>query len=119
MVRLTILFAALCAAAFGTDLSLGFAAGPASGSAIRTEVDAEALVNFGYDFWRPGRGALGLEVPASFGGSPRSEMFSRFQLSSYYSERLSAALTPGLRVRFATSSRFSPWLSAGAGGVRL
>lgn len=58
-------------------------------------------------------------MPASFYGSPRTEVFSQFGVSGYYSERLTVALTPGIRARFASRSRVSPWISVGGGGVLI
>jgi hypothetical protein len=113
--------AALCAP--GADFTIGGGAGPASGNSradpsgkdVSPSFGGTLLVSGGLDFLHLGKAAVGVEVPFSYYGSRRSDTYASGGYASVYTERITAALTPGIRVRAASAARWSPWVSFGAG----
>lgn len=126
---LTIVFLFVTPWAFAQRLSvaIGGGAGPASGNArtdptgrdARPEVGGTLLLNPGFEFLRHTSVALEMEVPVALHGSRGSDIFARGLYASLYTERLTAVLTPGVRMRFGPERRLSPWLSFGAGVARI
>jgi len=105
------------------SVAIGGGAGPASGNArtdptgrdARPEIGGTLLLNAGYEFVHSKSAAIGIEVPIALRGSRSSDVFASGLYASLYTERLTAAVTPGVRVRFGPERRLSPWLSFGAG----
>lgn len=105
------------------SVAIGGGAGPASGNArtdptgrdARPEIGGTLLLNAGYEFLHSKSAAIGIDVPVALRGSRSSDVFASGLYASLYTERLTAAVTPGVRVRFGPERRLSPWLSFGAG----
>jgi len=105
------------------DFALGGGTGRASGNArtdpnggdASPQLGGTLLLTAGFDILHYQSAAIGLEVPLALHGSRSSDVFARGGFASFYTERLTAVLTPGVRVRFATERRLSPWFSFGAG----
>jgi hypothetical protein len=127
MFRLVVLFGIVCLGTNAADFAIGGAAGRASGDArtdpnggdVRPEIGGTLLLNAAFEFLHRQIAAIGIEVPAAVHGSRSSDVFARGGYAGFYTERLAVVLTPGLRVRFATERRLSPWLSFGAGLARI
>jgi hypothetical protein len=49
----------------------------------------------------------------------RSDVLVGGRWAEYYSEKLRAVFTPGVRLRFLPDGRFSPWIAFGAGVASL
>jgi hypothetical protein len=57
-----------------------------------------------------------LEIPLAVHGSRSADVFAQGSYTGVYTERLTAVLTPSIRVRPAlVGKRIAPWLSFGAG----
>ena len=105
------------------DFALGGGTGRASGNArtdpnggdASPQLGGTLLLTAGFDILHYQSATIGLEVPLALHGSRSSDVFARGGFASFYTERLTAVLTPGVRVRFATERRLSPWFSFGAG----
>lgn len=118
----TVLFA-VSIKILAADFSIGAGAGPAAGSArvdpngvnAQSSIGGTLLLNGGFDFFNFKSAALGVEIPLAIHGSQSSDVAAIGSNASFYTERLSAVLTPGIRVGFANKSRLSPWISFGAG----
>jgi hypothetical protein len=68
------------------------------------------------DFVHRRKIAVGVQIPLALHGSRSADVFAQGNAASVYTERLTAVLTPGIRIRFApVESRISPWLSFGTG----
>lgn len=121
--RSTVLLGLLCFCAHAADLAIGGGAGPVSGNARTDPTGADArpaiggtlLLNAGFEFLHLGSTAIGAEAPLAFHGSRSSDIAAFSTVASLYTERITAVLTPGIRVRFARERRLSPWVSFGAG----
>jgi hypothetical protein len=73
-------------------------------------------LNGGLDFLHRKKITVGLEIPLAVHGSRSADVFAKGSYAGVYTERLTAVLTPGIRVRLApVGGRVSPWLSFGAG----
>jgi hypothetical protein len=105
------------------DFAIGGGAGPASGNArsdpnglaTAPEIGGTLLLNAGFPFLRYKGATLAIEVPVAVHGSRSLDVFARGIYAGFYAERLTAVLSPGVRVRFAEKRRLSPWLSFGTG----
>lgn len=105
------------------SIAIGGGAGPASGNArtapagrdAKPETGGTLLLNASLEFLHHKSVSIGIDVPVAIHGSRSSDVFARGLYASIYTERLTAALTPGVRVRFGPERRLSPWLSFGAG----
>ena len=105
------------------SLSVGGGAGPAAGDArsypdgreARPEVGATLLLNAGIGLLSFRGARLEIEVPVAVHGSRSSDVFTSGAYAGFYKERQTATITPGLKVRFASDRRLSPWASFGAG----
>jgi hypothetical protein len=73
------------------------------------------LLNAGFEFLHYRSASIAIDVPVALHGSRSSDVFARGLYAGLYTERLTAALTPGVRVRLGPGRRLSPWLSFGAG----
>lgn len=82
--------------------------GPAIGGTL--------LLNGGLDFLHRKKITVGFEIPLGVHGSRSADVLAQGSYAGVYTERLTAVLTPGIRVRLApVGRRVSPWLSFGAG----
>jgi len=106
------------------DFTVGGGAGPAAGNArtdpngkdVSPDIGATLLFNGSIEFLHYKKAAVGLEVPLAIHGFRSSNVFAQGGYAGIYTERLTAVLTPGIRVRLAPVGRhISPWLSFGAG----
>jgi len=103
-----ILFGMICyVPGMGAELSVGSGAG------------SLVLVNGAHEFWRFHGSAVGVEVPFGYDGWERTSLDAHASYFGFYKERFKVGVTPGIRVRFRTERRFSPWAAMGAGGVIL
>lgn len=111
------------ACAQGLSLAIGGGAGPASGNArtdpngrdVRPEVGGAFLVNAGFEFLHYKSAAIGIEIPVAAHGSRSWDVFARGGYAGLYTERLTAVVTPGVRVRLGPERCLSPWVSFGVG----
>ena len=121
--RSGVLFGMLCFATDAADFAIGGGAGPASGNArtdpngrdARPKIGGTLLLNAGLEFVQCKGAAIGIEVPVAVHGSWSSDVFARGGYAGLYTERLTAVLTPGVRVRLASERRLTAWVSFGAG----
>jgi hypothetical protein len=122
VIRLVALLA-ISALAQAADFTLGGGTGRASGDArsdpngkdVHPQIGGTLLLSAGFDFFHYRTAAIGIEVPVAVHGSRSSDVFATGGYAGFYTERLTAVLTPGVRVRFAPERRISPWVSFGAG----
>ena len=112
----------LCAA--NADFAAGGGAGPVAGNA-RTDprgndvdhaIGGTLLFSGAFDLLHRRRVEVGLVIPVAVHGSRRLDIFARGGYAGVYTERLTAVVTAGIRVRLAPARRrISPWLSYGSG----
>jgi hypothetical protein len=118
-----VLLGLLCSGVRAADFAIGGGAGPASGNGrtdpnggdARPAIGGTLLLNAGFEFLHFRSAAIGVETPLGVLGSRSSDIFARGSFASLYTERTTAVLTPGFRVRFGREQRLSPWMSFGAG----
>lgn len=112
------------AGAAEVELTVAGGAGPAAGNArtdptgrdARPAIGGTLVIDGGIDLVHVGRVALGVEIPLAVGGARSSDVFAQGSYAGIYTERVTAALTPGIRARLAPAEkRVSPWVSFGAG----
>ncbi|MGC4051506.1 MAG: hypothetical protein QM757_19320 [Paludibaculum sp.] len=123
------LFVFLAPSAMGQRFSLaaGGGAGPAPGNAqtqpngqsAQKETNGTLLLDAGFEVFRIGSTSISVDVPVTLYGSRSSDVYASGLYSGFYTERITAAVTPGVRARFATQRRLSPWLSFGAGAASI
>ena len=125
--RSSVLFVSVCFGADAADFAIGGGAGRAAGDArtyptggdAQPDIGGTLLLNAGFDFLHFKGAVIGVEVPLAVLGSRSSDVFTRGSYAGFYTERLSVTLTPGVRVRFESERRLSPWVSFGAGLTRV
>lgn len=109
------------------SVTAGGGAGPAPGNAqtqpngqsAQKEVSGTFLLNAGFEMFRVKGTSIAVEIPVALHGSSSSDVYASGLYSGFYSERLTAAVTPGIRAQFTAQRRLSPWLTFGAGAASI
>ena len=105
------------------SIAIGGGAGPASGNArtdpsgrdAEPEIGGTLLLDAEFGLLHYNSVSIAVDVPAALHGSRSSDVYARGAYAGFYTERLTNAVTPGVRIRFGPGRRLSTWLSFGGG----